>query len=231
MIATDVDGDVDRRLDVRDLGAFRALIADVGIPDLLFSNAGISMGGPTHELTRAHWDLAIDVNLNGFVNSLLAAYPGMVERGSGHIIVTASGAGLVAPPFVTAYAATKHAVIGLALGLRPEAALHGVRVSALCPGAVETPILDRMPADDLPATATAPMTARQYLSLLKQQPIPAERFARLALDRVSRNRAIVAVPATTRTLWYLHRLSPSLVGRITRSIAGRVDSELLHQPR
>jgi NAD(P)-dependent dehydrogenase (short-subunit alcohol dehydrogenase family) len=228
VVTTDVEGDVDRHLDVRDLDAFRALVADIGVPDLLFANAGISMGGPTHELTRAHWDRIIDVNLNGVVNGLLAVYPGMVERRSGHIVVTASGAGLAAPPFVTAYAATKHAVVGLALGLRSEAALHGVRVSVLCPGAVETPILDRLPADELPATATAPVTARQYLSLLKQKPIAAERFARLALDGVARDRAIIAVPTSARTLWYLHRMSPSLMGRVSDSIARRVDRDLLH---
>ena len=228
VMTTDIEGDVDRHLDVRDLEAFRALVTETGVPDLLFANAGISLGGPTHELSRAHWDRIIDVNLNGVVNGLLAVYPGMVDRGTGHIVATASGAGLVAPPFVTAYAATKHAVVGLGLGLRPEAALHGVRVSVLCPGAVETPILDRLPADDLPATATTPVTARQYLSLLKQKPVAADRLARLALDAVARNQAIIAVPASTRALWRLHRLSPSLVGRITVSIARRVDRELLH---
>jgi NAD(P)-dependent dehydrogenase (short-subunit alcohol dehydrogenase family) len=230
VITTDIEDDVDRHLDVRDLDAFRALIADIGVPDLLFANAGISMGGPTHELTRAHWDLVMDVNLNGVVNGLLAAYPGMVERGSGHVVATASGAGLAPPPFVTPYAASKHAVVGLALGLRPEAAIHGVSVSVLCPGAVETPILDCMPAHDLPATATAPVTPRQYLSLLKQKPIAADRFARLALDGVAHNRAIIVVPATARTLWYLHRMSPSLVGRISGSIARRVNRELLQRP-
>ena len=100
----------------------------------------------------------------------------------------------------------------------------------LCPGAVETPILDRLPANELPATATAPVTARQYLSLLKQKPIAAERFARLALDGVARDRAIIAIPTSARTLWYLHRLSPSLTGRISDSIARRVDRELLHEP-
>ncbi len=231
VIATDVDGDVDRHLDVRDLVAFRQLVDETGVPDLLFANAGIALGGPTHELTRAHWDRIIGVNLNGVVNGVLAVYPGMVERGSGHIVVTASGAGLVAPPFVTAYATTKHAVVGLALGLRPEAALHGVRVSVLCPGAVETPILDRLPDEDLPATGTAPVTARRYLSLLKQQPIAADRFAALALDGVASNRGIVAVPASARVLWFLHRVSPTLVGRISGSIARRVDRELLHGDR
>lgn len=78
---TDIDGDVDCLLDVRNLDAFRSVIAETGVPDLLFSNAGVSMGGQTHELTRAHRDRAIDVNLNGVVNGLLAVYPGMVERG------------------------------------------------------------------------------------------------------------------------------------------------------
>lgn len=231
VVTTDIEGDADRRLDVRDLHAFREVVADVGVPDFLFANAGVSMGGPTHELTRAHWDRVIDVNLNGVVNALLAVYPGMVARGSGHVVATASGAGLAAPPFVTAYAATKHAVVGLGLGLRAEAALHGVRVTVLCPGAVETPILDRGPADDLPATATSPVTARAYLSLLKQKPVAADRFARLALDGVARDRAVVAVPSSARTLWRLHRLSPALVGRISGSLARRVDRELLHPRR
>lgn len=226
VITTDVEGDVDHHLDVRHVDDFRAVIAETGLPDLLFANAGISMGGPTHELTRAHWDRAIDVNLNGVVNGLLAVYPGMVERGSGHIVITASGAGLAPPPFVTAYAATKHAAVGLALGLRPEAALHGVAVSVLCPGAVDTPILDRPPAQDLPATATGPITARRYLALVKQKPVDVDRFARLALEGVARNRAIIAVPASARSLWYLNRLSPTLVGRISTAIARRIDREL-----
>ena len=231
VVTTDIEGDADRELDVRDLAGFRALVEEVGVPDLLFANAGIAMGGPTHELTRDHWDRVIDVNLNGVVNGLLAVYPGMVERGSGHVIVTASGAGLAPPPFVAAYAATKHAVVGLSLGLRAEAALHGVKVSVLCPGAVGTPILDRLPDGDLPSTPTAPVTARQYLALVRQRPVAADRFARLALKGVARNRAIIAEPASARPLWYLNRLSPSLVGRISTRLARRVDRDLVSPRR
>jgi NAD(P)-dependent dehydrogenase (short-subunit alcohol dehydrogenase family) len=226
VISTDVRGAVDRHLDVRDLDAFHALVADIGVPDLLFANAGISMGGPTHELSRAHWDRVIDVNLNGVVNGLLAVYPGMVERGSGQIVATASGVGLAAPPFVTAYAATKHAVVGLALGLRSEAALHGVQVSVLCPGAVDTPILDRRPDDDLPERPTPPLTAREYLALLDQKPVNADRLARLALDGARRNRAVIVAPASARVLWYLHRLSPAAANRVGTSIARRIDRRL-----
>ncbi len=159
-------------LDVRDLGAGRALVDDVvageGGRDLFFANAGISMGGVTHELTAAHWDRIIDVNLRGAVNAVLAAYPVMRARGSGHLVLTASGAGLAAPPFVVPYATTKHAVVGLGTGLWPEAALHGVKVSVLCPGAVETPILDRGPGAGPPQTST--ITARQYMATIRQRP-------------------------------------------------------------
>ena len=229
------DGSVtSRNLDVRDEAAFHALIDEVadthnGI-DLLFNNAGIAIGGPTHELTAAHWDYAIDINIRGVVNGVLAAYPRMVEQGRGHIINTASGAGLAAPPFVAAYAMTKHAVVGLSLALRPEAALHGVKVSVLCPGSVETAILDRRPPPDLPVTPSEAVTAREYLAVVRQKPIAADRFARSALQAVARNKSVIVVPRSAKTLWYLQRFSPWLTERICRQLARKVQSDLI-RPR
>ena len=101
------------------------------------------MGGSTHELDSSHWDRIIDINIKGVVNGVLTAYPLMVAQGDGHIVNTASGAGLAPAVLTVAYTTTKHAVVGLSTALRPEAALHGVRVSVLCPGAVDTPILDK----------------------------------------------------------------------------------------
>lgn len=230
--AAALPGTIGRYLDVADREAVQALVDDVvaehGRIDLLFNNAGISMGGPTHELSGAHWDRMIDVNLKGVVNGLLAAYPRMVEQGHGHIVNTSSGAGLAAPPLVVPYATTKHAVVGLSTGLRPEAALHGVRISVLCPGSIDTPILDRPPEAGLPPTASAPVTARAYLGVLRQKPTGVEPFARAALRQVARNRGIIAVPFQARTLWYLHRISPSLVERLSRVMAKRVLRQLVH---
>ena len=221
------DGSACRELDVRDERAFADLAAEVGPVDLLINCAGISLGGATHEMSAAHWERMIDVNIRGVVNGVRAVYPSMIERGRGQIVNVASGAGLVAPPFVAAYAMTKHAVVGLSTALRPEAALHGVRVSVLCPGAVDTPILDRLPDDDLPATASAPVTARSYLAVVGQKPIHVDRFASLALQRIERNRGVIVIPASARSLWYLHRLSPRLTGRISALLARRVDRALL----
>ena len=127
---------VGRRLDVTEAAAVAALVDEIadrdGGLDLVFNNAGVTMGGPSAELTEAHWDRIIDVNLRGVVNGVLAALPRMLAQGHGHIVNTASMAGLAPAPLVVAYAATKHAVVGLTTALRPEAALHGVRVSVLC---------------------------------------------------------------------------------------------------
>jgi len=220
-----------RAVDVRDANAVQSVVDDVvdrhGRLDLYFNNAGISMGGPTHELTTAHWERIIDVNVRGVVNGVVAAYPRMVEQGHGHLVNTASGAGLAAPPLVVPYATTKHAVVGLSTGLRPEAALRGVRVSVLCPGAVETAILDLRPPRDLPPTASEPVTARRYLTALGQQPMAAGVFARRALIDVARNRSIIVVPRMAKSLWYLQRLSPSVVDTLGRVIARRIERDLL----
>lgn len=218
-------------LDVRDAAAFEALVGEVGEVDLLISCAGISLGGATHEMSASHWDRIIDVNIRGVVNGVRAVYPSMIERGRGQIVNVASGAGLVAPPFVAAYAMTKHAVVGLSTALRAEAALHGVRVNVLCPGAVDTPILDRLPDADLPPTVSAPVTARSYLGVVRQKPVDVDRFARLALKGIRRDRGIIVVPAAARSLWYLHRLSPGLTGAITKVLARRVNRTLLSPRR
>jgi NAD(P)-dependent dehydrogenase (short-subunit alcohol dehydrogenase family) len=216
---------VGAQLDVRDGAAFRAVIDETidrhGRLDLLFNNAGISMGGQTHDMDLAHWDRIIDVNIRGVVNGVQAAYPRMLAQGQGHIVNTASGAGLAPAPLTVAYTTTKYAVVGLSTCLRPEAAAHGVRVSVLCPGPVDTPILDGGPPADLPPRAE-PMTGRAYLKKLGFSPMPVDQFAQPALRGVARNKAIIVVPQRAKALWYLQRISPALTESVGRFMVRRV---------
>ena len=134
-------------LDVTDAAAVQALV-DAVEPDLLFNNAGITFGGETEDLTLAQWNAIIDVNIRGVVHGVAAAYPLMVKRGGtgvsgGQIVNTASMGGLMAAGLITSYVMTKHAVVGLSLALRTEAAAKGVGVTVVCPAAVDTPILDK----------------------------------------------------------------------------------------
>jgi NADP-dependent 3-hydroxy acid dehydrogenase YdfG len=200
-----------RELDVRDAARFREIVREVedraGRLDYLFNNAGIGVGGETHDYDAADWDDVIDVNLRGVAHGILAAYPGMRARRSGHIVNTASMAGLVPGVFQISYAATKYAVVGLSKSLRIEARAHGVRVTVLCPGVIRTPILaggrfGRLKFGVDPARAMA--------SLERLRPMDPARFARAALRAVDRNRAVVIAPAWWRIAWWLERLSPSL---------------------
>jgi len=196
-------------LDVTDAAAVADLVhsvaADAGALDVMFNNAGISIGGETEELTLDHWNSIIDVNIRGVVHGVHAAYPVMVRQGSGHICNTASMGGLMAAGLLTSYVMTKHAVVGLSLALRSEAAAHNVGVTAICPSAVDTPILDK--------GAVGRFHGRDYF--LKGQgvrrPLDPDLLALQALDAVAENRPLLVTPRTARIAWRIGRLSPSFV--------------------
>jgi NAD(P)-dependent dehydrogenase (short-subunit alcohol dehydrogenase family) len=195
---------------------------------MMFNNAGMVLGGRTEEMTTGHWHRVIDVNLIGVVNGVVAAYPVMRKQGHGHIVNTASTAGLAPAVFVAAYTASKHAVVGLSGALRPEAAMHGVRVSALCPGSVDTPILDTRPPDDLAPLNS--LTGRQYMAIVGLRPISPDRFAGIALRGVARNQAVIVGPASAKAVWYLQRLAPAVMEVAGRRTARRVARRLESTP-
>ncbi|MCB0943781.1 MAG: SDR family NAD(P)-dependent oxidoreductase, partial [Mycobacterium sp.] len=141
------------------------------------------------------------------VHGVAAAYPLMVRQGHGHIVNTASMGGLTAAGQITSYVMTKHAVVGLSLALRSEAAARGVGVTALCPAAVETPILDK--------GAIGGFVGRDYY--LKGQgiktPYDADRLAQDTLVAIERNKALLIKPRTARAQWLFARLAPGLMQR------------------
>jgi NAD(P)-dependent dehydrogenase (short-subunit alcohol dehydrogenase family) len=199
-------------LDVTDFAATNRLVQDTfraeGRLDYVFNNAGIGIQGEASLYELEDWYRVLDVNLRGVVHGVQAAYPIMLRQGFGHIVNTASLAGLVPAPLVVGYTTTKHAVVGLSLALRIEAAAAGVRVSVLCPGVVRTPALidgGRYGKLLLPI----PRDAQQEI-WERQGPMPPERFAEKALRAVARNRAIIVIPFWWRIIWWLYRLAPSL---------------------
>ena len=108
--------------------------------DFLFNNAGIGGTFQISEVTLEHWRRIIDINLWGVIYGVQSALPIMRRQGGGHIVNTASIAGLVPPPFQALYCATKYAVVGLSESLRFELGEEGIHVSVVCPGNVATPI-------------------------------------------------------------------------------------------
>jgi NAD(P)-dependent dehydrogenase (short-subunit alcohol dehydrogenase family) len=198
-------------LDVTDFAAVQRLVgatADArGRIDYLFNNAGIAVLGELVHYQIEDWYRVLDVNLRGVVHGVQAVYPILWRQGFGHIVNTASIAGLLPVAGLLSYSASKHAVVGLSTSLRIEAAAAGVRVSVLCPGAIETPIVSGGKFGKI--LQPAPEEVRRRL-WEKNRPISPERCAREALDGVARNRAVLVVPSRWRIAWWLYRLSPSL---------------------
>ncbi len=213
-------GAVAVKLDVRDAKAFQkcvdAVIQQHDRLDFLFNNAGIGIAGEAYEIPAEAWQRIMDINIGGTLNGVAAAYPHMIKQGSGHIINTASLAGLGPAPLLAPYSMTKHAIVGLSHSLRIEAAAYGVRVSVLCPASVETPMLDAPPPADIKNMPWTP-DVRRFLTKLAGPPYPAEKFAAEALRGVEKNAATIVAPARARLVWYLGRLAPGLVEAASQS--------------
>ena len=197
-------------LDVVDFDAFKKVVdetvAQSGRLDYLFNNAGIGVGGPVERLEVEHWNQIIDVNIRGVVHGSHAAYPIMEEQGYGHIINTASMAGLMPTPGMVPYGTTKYAVVGLSHSWRIEAALKGVRVSALCPGAIRTPILGTGGKFGVIRLDLSEEELKSNWE--KVNPMDPDAFAVEVLDRVIKNDATIIAPRWWRVIWWMNRLCP-----------------------
>ena len=212
VVSTDLAGRrADMELNVTDAAAtaavMRRIVDEHGRLDIVIANAGIGVAGAVEDIEAAGWQRTIDVNIRGTVNTVCAALPVLRAGGGGSIVLIASLAGLAGTPLLTPYAMSKSAVVGLGESLRPEAARHGIGVTVVCPGPVETPLLDEI-------AATSGVSVRRYLTAAAGAPITAAALADAVVDGVSRNRALV-VPGRAALLWRINRLFPRVVRRVS----------------
>jgi NAD(P)-dependent dehydrogenase (short-subunit alcohol dehydrogenase family) len=199
-------------LDVRDGSATRALIEDLwasrGGIDFAFANAGTGVGGEAIEYTDDDWRYIVDVNLMGVVHLFHATYSRMAARRSGHLVATASMAGLLPSAGSTVYGATKHGVVGLCRSLRIEAREHGVRVTALCPGVIRTAIL--VNAGTYGRLTREVPADLQLAEFEKLRPMDPDLFAGRVLSRLAKNPSVIVEPPWWKLIWWLDRISPRL---------------------
>jgi NAD(P)-dependent dehydrogenase (short-subunit alcohol dehydrogenase family) len=122
-------------------------LARFGKLDCAVNNAGIAVHKPLAEVTEEEYDRVLAVNLKGVFLGMRAQIPAMVERGGGAIVNIASVAGLMAVPLISPYTASKHGIIGLTRNAAMEYGTAGVRVNAVCPNAIRTPLMDASPPE------------------------------------------------------------------------------------
>ncbi len=221
VVATDIDGEgAERvasgigeraeahRLDVTDAAAVealvRAVVASHGRLDYMFNNAGFAVHGETLDSSIEQWRRIVDVNLMGVVHGSLAAYRVMAEQGSGHIVNTASLAGLVGSAAFTSYGMTKAGVVMLSKMLRFEGADRGVRVTAVCPGFIKTGVYDNATynrVDKVDAFAQIPFPLMELAPAIEK-----------ILRGVAHNKELIVFPCLRPHRLVAHPLRPRAHG-------------------
>ena len=217
VVVADLDGDgaarvaeeiggVGLRADVSDEYGVTGLVARAeeanGPVDLFFSNAGVPGpgGGPVEAVDPADWQRTWDVNVMAHVWAARAVLPGMLERGDGYLLNTASAAGLLTHVAALPYTVTKHAAVALAEWLSINYRDAGVRVSCLCPQAVRTPMMMATLEDSSGASvmASGDMLEPEDVARVTVEAIGDERFLILPHPEVAK---YMAVKATDTERW------------------------------
>ena len=147
----------------------RALFKGAGPVDILVNAAGVAPSAPLVKTSDEVWRSAIETNLDGTFFCLREALPGMMERGWGRVVNLASIAGKTGYPYIAAYAASKHGVLGLTKVAALEAAERGVTVNAVCPGYVDSPMTDASVARIVEKTGLTAEEARRRLADMSPQ--------------------------------------------------------------
>ncbi len=196
--------DVTRPGQVQDL--VDEMVGSHGRLDYMFNNAGIGFAGDARDATIEQWHRVVDVDLMGVIYGTVAAYLVMVRQGSGHIVNTASAAGIMPMAPFTPYCAAKFGVVGLSTALRQEAAALGVRVSVVSPGGVATSIFGSAIVVNLPR--------ERFFSSAPFEHVTPQAAALAILRGVERNDQYIVFPLQIRLMWWLYRLSPALFDRL-----------------
>jgi NAD(P)-dependent dehydrogenase (short-subunit alcohol dehydrogenase family) len=199
--------------DVADADAVRALAGEVHerwhALDLLVNNAGVGMTGRLGDMTLDDWRWLRSINLDGVVHGCHAFGPAMVERGRGHIVNLSSALGYTPRATEIAYCASKAAVLSLTQSLRADWRPHGVGVTAICPGVINTPIIDntRFLGDQ---EGNRDRTVR----LFRRFGHKPEAVANAVVRAIRRDRIMVAVGWEAKVGWAAQRALPLAVHQL-----------------
>ena len=188
-------------LDVRDWEGWRALAASVGPIDILVNNAGVADVGHLVDTDRTQWDRQIDINLMGVIRGCRTFVPGMVHRGTGHVLNIASLAGLALAPGMISYNTAKAAVVAFSESLRLEVALDGVGVSVCCPAFFRTNLTESM-------HSASPAVVDRVHKWMDTSGVTADDVARACADAIDQDRFLVLTHRGTWRYWLLKRLWP-----------------------
>jgi NAD(P)-dependent dehydrogenase (short-subunit alcohol dehydrogenase family) len=215
-----------RAVDVADREQMRRFAETVHteIPavDILVNNAGVAVAATFVDTTLEDWDWILGVNLVGVIHGCHFFLPRMIERGQGgHVVNISSTAGYLAVPTMSAYSATKFAVRGMSESMRGELAVHGIGVTAVCPGIIDTPIVGKMRIRG----GDAEESRRRAVQVFTRRAYSPERLAEGILTAIRKNKIVAPIAPEARAFWWIMRWCPWLAHRLNRRSAARIARE------
>jgi NAD(P)-dependent dehydrogenase (short-subunit alcohol dehydrogenase family) len=185
-----------------------ATFSHFGGVDILINNAGVGLIGGFLDTSLKDWDWLVSINLMGVVHGCDAFIPAMINSGRGGQVVNLSSlAGLLANPQLSAYSATKFAVLGLSEALRIELKPHSIGVTAICPGVINTAITKASP---IRGTGDVDGRRQRLAATYQKRGYTPERAARNILRAIDRDRAVAPIAAEAHVLYVLSRVAPPL---------------------
>lgn len=217
-----------KRVDVSrrdEMAAFAdAVHRDRAAVDILVNNAGVGLGGGFLDTSIEDWEWVLGINLWGVIHGCHVFVPAMVARAQGgHVVNIASSAAFYATPVLQAYSTTKYAVFGHSEALREELRPHGIGVTVVCPGVINTNI-NR--SGRLRGVAGLPGARERMIAEFQRRNYGPERVAAAIMKAIATNRAVLPVAPEAWALWYLKRFAPGLAARIVRTIQARLEREI-----
>ncbi|MDR7085852.1 NAD(P)-dependent dehydrogenase (short-subunit alcohol dehydrogenase family) [Aeromicrobium panaciterrae] len=216
-----------KSLDITDVDAVMAFAQEVhdahGSVDVVMNVAGISAWGTVSALEHKHWRSMVEVNLMGPIHIIEAFVPAMVDAGrGGHLVNVSSAAGLIGMPWHAAYSASKFGLRGVSEVLRFDLRRHGIRVSLVCPGGVDTGLTETIEVAGVDKAGKAFKKAQAHF---KKRAVTPNHAARAILRGVKRNRYMVYTSPDIFLAFTLQRAFPpgySLAMRIFNKVANKV---------
>ena len=215
-----------RAVDVADREQMRAFAetvhAEIPAVDVLVNNAGVAVTATFVDTTLEDWDWILGTNLVGVIHGCHFFVPRMIERGQGgHVVNISSTAGYFALGTMSAYSATKFAVRGMSEVMHGELAVHGIGVTAVCPGIIDTPIVGtmRMRGGD------EEESRRRAVQVFTRRAYSPERLAEGILKAIRKNKVVAPITPEARLFWWIVRWCPWLAHWMNRRGSARVARE------
>lgn len=195
--------------------------------DILYNNAGVALLEEIKDTTTEDWEWLVDINMWAPIRLTQALLPHMIERGTGHIVTTASVAGLMGAPMLGAYSVTKFGMVGYSEALRAEVAQYGISVSAVCPGVVRTKLVETIKTPGVKDGMSQQMD--RYPSWVG---LDEREAGKQIVKGIRKNKGYILIAREAKPLWYLKRISPEatyfvnkLVFKLIRSERDKIKSQ------